>query len=329
MNREICHCIYCNTAEDLSESDIIPDFMTNGKMLNKRVCHVTHNSQFSDDFENYVYEKLKFLLNQLDIKSSKANYYPSFDSEIKIDDITYELKNIRSENEAFRRPVTWNKGKEKMAAFGDPKVIEKIAASKSSDNIKVEEVDINDKKVSFIVHGNLDVFYSQYMFRTVAKIAYEWYCVRNNIDGMHDEFREIIDYIANGFYNGDDRVSLVADYNVIKKFCEVENSGGHLLVLYVDNKGGISALVYLLSVVLYNVKICDSIPDFTTYNCLIQHIRIDGKGNKEQDCIKYMDYSKLDVAFIDVTSDAQSLLLDNSFESTLVPVTNVVKIAST
>jgi len=44
-------CIYCDTSVDLSESDIIPDALTNARILNKNVCRIAHNNKFSDLFE--------------------------------------------------------------------------------------------------------------------------------------------------------------------------------------------------------------------------------------------------------------------------------------
>lgn len=65
-------CIYCGIAEDLSDSDIIPDALTASRIINKCVCHVEHNSGMTEKFESEVVEKLAFLLNHLDIKSKKA-----------------------------------------------------------------------------------------------------------------------------------------------------------------------------------------------------------------------------------------------------------------
>lgn len=64
-------CIYCGTAEDLSDSDIIPDALTASRIINKCVCHVEHNSGMTEKFESEVVEKLAFLLNHLDKESKK------------------------------------------------------------------------------------------------------------------------------------------------------------------------------------------------------------------------------------------------------------------
>ncbi|WP_176494698.1 hypothetical protein [Anaerocolumna aminovalerica] len=44
-------CLYCGTEYNLSESDIIPDALTNARILNRNVCKIEHNNKFSDLFE--------------------------------------------------------------------------------------------------------------------------------------------------------------------------------------------------------------------------------------------------------------------------------------
>ena len=66
-------CIYCDATEDLSESDIVPDALTNARILNRNVCKIAHNNKFSDMFESKVIEALSFITNILDIKTSKSS----------------------------------------------------------------------------------------------------------------------------------------------------------------------------------------------------------------------------------------------------------------
>ena len=47
-------CIYCGIDYDLSESDIIPDALTNSCILNNNVCRIEHNNKFSDMFESKI-----------------------------------------------------------------------------------------------------------------------------------------------------------------------------------------------------------------------------------------------------------------------------------
>lgn len=58
-------CIYCENTKDLSESDIIPDALTNARILNKNVCRIEHNNKFSDMFESKVTESIAFITNEL------------------------------------------------------------------------------------------------------------------------------------------------------------------------------------------------------------------------------------------------------------------------
>jgi len=93
-------CIYCGVTEDLSKSDIIPDALTNAKMINPNVCRIKHNNDFSDMFEAEVIQKLALITNELDIKSSKGKNYASYESIITIGDTDYNAK-ITSETELF------------------------------------------------------------------------------------------------------------------------------------------------------------------------------------------------------------------------------------
>ena len=85
-------CIYCDTEKDLSKSDIIPDALTNAKIINPNVCRVAHNNKFSDMFENEVIEKLAFVTNELDIKSSKGNRYASYKANVIVEGTEYSVK---------------------------------------------------------------------------------------------------------------------------------------------------------------------------------------------------------------------------------------------
>lgn len=71
-------CIYCGTTEDLSVSDIIPDALTNAKILNPNVCRIAHNNKFSDMFEDEIIKSMALITNELDIKSSKGKKYATF-----------------------------------------------------------------------------------------------------------------------------------------------------------------------------------------------------------------------------------------------------------
>ena len=65
-------CIYCGRGTsdgvEISESDIIPDALTNAKIRCKNVCKTEHNNKFSDMFESKVINELSFIRNYLNIR---------------------------------------------------------------------------------------------------------------------------------------------------------------------------------------------------------------------------------------------------------------------
>ena len=93
-------CIYCGKVKDLSESDIIPDALTNARILNKNVCRIEHNNKFSDMFESKVINALSFITNKLDIKSSKGKNYAAYNATITIDGSEYNLS-LHGNNNIF------------------------------------------------------------------------------------------------------------------------------------------------------------------------------------------------------------------------------------
>ena len=285
-------CIYCGVNENLSDSDIIPDFMTNGKILNPNVCKTEHNSKFSDNFESCVFKKLSFLLNHMYIKSSKAkDKYPEYDEIFSFDEVEYEVRRIRNEQEIFGREVLRNK--EGTSFFGNPNKLKEIAKSKG-ENAEINLIDLNNQEITIKNELCYEIFFETQMFRLVAKIAYEWYCLRNDVKEAYAEFSGIIDYITKGSVDtSDKRVTIVKDSEVLRILDKYEDDGGHVLIVYLDKDYGVSAVVDLLSVCIYNVKICDSVPSFCKNNMLMQHITIDGSGNRKDDCLCKKDYNGL------------------------------------
>lgn len=104
-------CIYCGTDADLSESDIIPDALTNARIMNKNVCRIAHNNQFSDMFESKVISALSFITNELDIKSSKSAGYPAYHTTVTIEGNDYEAK-IRSDRDLLGNRVLTSSDKQ-------------------------------------------------------------------------------------------------------------------------------------------------------------------------------------------------------------------------
>lgn len=266
------HCIYCGTTEKLTVSDIIPDALTNARITNDCVCQGLHNSQMTEKFESQVSKRLSFLINELDIKSSKSKHYADYSATIEVEGTEYDAKKMQADDDFIRnRRVLWNR--EHTQVFGDIDTIKKIAISYGKDESEVQEVNINDIEFVKTVKLDIEVFFSLEMYRQVAKIAYEWYCAQNNVSDKYDDFVEIIEYIVEG--NGKDIVSIVSDNDINEKFRKYCNSGSHCLVGYISNEGKINVFVDLFGLIVYNVKVCDHVPKFCMNNCLLQKLNLD------------------------------------------------------
>lgn len=171
-------CIYCGTTEDLSKSDIIPDALTNAKIINPNVCRIDHNSRFSDMFEDEIIKGLAFITNELDIKSSKGKKYASYTARFKIKEKKFITK-LSSDMEVFSggKIISTEDGKTKLGP------LDKIRKFKKTADKNIDTVDLDETEIEKEVEIDIDIFFSAAMHRLMAKIAYEWYCLHNSITG--------------------------------------------------------------------------------------------------------------------------------------------------
>lgn len=280
-------CIYCGIAEDLSDSDIIPDALTASRIINKCVCHVEHNSGMTEKFESEVVEKLAFLLNHLDIKSKKSNHYPTYEADYDIEGIRHHDKKVFKDYDFINKKIL--RSKDKAFVFGPYEKIEQIAKSKGMSKADIEQIDMNSQMIKSYIPLNYDVFFSEAMHRQVAKIAYEWYCLKNKVEDKYDDFSEIIEYILEG--NNNQVVKMVTDKLLLDKFKKFCYDGSHMMFAYIDKQGGISVLVDIFGVAIYDIKVCRHIPKFCENNYILQKINLDGSGNREHECLCVHDYN--------------------------------------
>lgn len=301
-------CIYCGTSKDLSNSDIIPDALTASRIINKCVCHVEHNSGMTKKFESEVAEKLAFLLNYLNIKSKKSNHFPTYEADYVIAGIRYHDKKVVKEHDFINKKILWSENNE--SAFGPYEKIEQIAKSKKTNKGYIEQIDINTQVIESHIPLKYEVFFSEAMHRQVAKIAYEWYCLKNKVEDKYEDFSDIIAYILDG--GNDQVVKMVTDKILLDKFSEFCHDGSHAMLAYIDNQGGISVLVDIFGVAVYDIKVCKHIPTFCENNCILQKINIDGSGNRECECLCVHDYN-------DIVSD----MINGMSESTDFPAQEI------
>lgn len=263
-------CIYCGVSNDLSKSDIIPDALTNAKIINPNVCRVEHNNKFSDLFEDEVISRLALITNELDIKSSKSKKYASYEAKINVAGVEYATK-ISSETELF------GSNKKMRSVDGKSLIgsIDEIRKIKAANDTNINVIDINQIEIEKTVKIDLPVFFSQAMYRMIAKIAFEWYCLNNDVSNKINSFEPIIQFITNGTGNG--LVTIVSNSDVYDLIYKTMDFGSHTLLSYIGKDNSINVLVSLFGMAVYNVRVCDSLIDECKNNVLFQKLTLDAK----------------------------------------------------
>lgn len=261
-------CIYCGSSEDLSKSDIIPDALTNGKIINPCVCRVNHNNKFSDLFEDDVIKAFAVITNELDVKSSKGNKYAPYDALIEIAGNQYKTK-VSYGTDAFSGQRIM-KSKDGKSLIGPLEEIKKIKGANEAD-IKI--IDVNEEVVEQSIALDLSIFFSESIYRLACKIAYEWFCLRNKIEDRYDQFDEIVNYITEGD-ECNNTVKIVADAEVYSFFNNLAGFGSHVLLSYEDTDGYIHVIVNLFGIVMYDVVLCKN-NELCRSKALFQMITLD------------------------------------------------------
>lgn len=266
-------CIYCGTTKDLSDSDIIPDALTNAKIINPNVCRIAHNNRFSDMFEDYIIKELAIFTNELDIKSSKGKKYAAYDASFVIDDTAYATK-ISSETDLFHKSkiISTPDGKTKLGSLAQ---IQKIKGA-TGDSIKI--VDINQIEIETRVILKMTPFFSMEMYRLMTKIAFEWYCLHNDVCGKLSEFENIIKFITTG--NGTNPVGFVSNPDVYALLDQTVAFGSHTLLSYISTDGSVNIMISLFGISAYNVRILDRPIENCKKNAMFQVLTIDAKRNQ-------------------------------------------------
>lgn len=259
-------CIYCGAEEDLSESDIIPDALTNARITNKNVCRYEHNNKFSDLFESKVIGALAFISNKLDVKSGKSKNFASYKATVDIGGIGYDVS-MTSGKELFNGRVL--KSVDKKHLMSSVENVTKIA----KDPNKVELIDVNNIVIEEKVKIDLEIFFDETIFRLMAKIAFEWYCAKNKVSGYHEEFNSIISFITTG--KGTNPVAIIQNEELYNYIGSQHNLGSHLLFGYQNEDKQIVVVISLFGVAMYKVTLSDHTPDFCVNNFLYQELCTD------------------------------------------------------
>lgn len=287
-------CIYCGTTDNLSDSDIIPDALTNAKIINPNVCRIAHNSKFSDYFESKVIEKLATITNLLDVKSSKGKQYARYPMIFTIGNEEYFTK-IASDTEVFQKINTSLDGKTKIGP------IDKILKISGASEYNVTAIDINEREITKKIILNLEVFFSIEMYRLITKIAYEWYCLHNNICNKIDAFDDIISFITTG--EGKNPVQFVGNVALYKALDIIGSYGSHTLIAYIGSDDSVNIIVSLFGIAIYNVQLLPKTIKECQNNCIFQELSLDSQRKK----FVFKSIKELEDDFISLISSAQEI----------------------
>ena len=241
-------CIYCNSEDELTSSDIITYAITGAKLTKSFVCK-THNAFTNDNYEKKFVADLDFFRNHLGLTTRDGKPI-QYKADISVDGT--ELHNVKISNrESLYAPkdvVAGTDDNGNKILMAPMERIEKISKGKAST------VDISD----VIVHKTIeaDSFLGFYAIHSMAKMAYEWYCYVNNIEEFKEEYCEIVDYIL-GNKDGD-FVDVIIDGNYYFAMDKLSEIGTNAFFQYDDVDGYRYVVFDFWKTISYRVRICKS-----------------------------------------------------------------------
>lgn len=246
----MCKCIYCNSS-DLSVSDIISCALTGAKLTYRFVCH-EHNAFTNDNFEKKAIAQLAFFRHALGL-TERSGDKVKFSADIIFDNITIPSVRISDRASIYEDkkrlfPVEQD-GKKFLV--GNVELLKKKQGVRESD---IEILDVSDTvaRISFSIE---ELFASEEMLLTVAKIAYEWYCYTN---GVHEYdpniYSDIVDCILRK-QPVQSFVQISVDEHLNEALDQLCNIGSHGLFTYTDTDGWEYVIYNFWGVLTYKVRI--------------------------------------------------------------------------
>jgi hypothetical protein len=237
-------CIYCGKGVSdgiqLSESDIIPRALTNKRIINKCVCKIKHNSNFSDDFESKVINDLAFIRNRLGMFGANTTL-PRYQAKYNFGDITLIKKQVSNRDDLFDGKIIPGFKNGEQIKFGN---IENLKKIKKFDYEKFIDVDFDKYQITEDISFCLKTLFCEEALRLAAKVGYEWYCKQNDIKDHLDEYDSIISYIESGIDKTSDIVEIVVNLNLYNQINSQIELGGHALSIIHSSDRNIYVLFF-------------------------------------------------------------------------------------
>lgn len=116
-------------------------------------------------------------------------------------------------------------------------------------------------------------FFDSAMYRMLSKIAFEWYCSKNNISEYYNEFNDIIKFITTG--HGSNPVSIIQEESLYETINQQVNPGSHTLLAFEKDNGEINVVIALFGLLIYRVVVAKNKPKICNNNFLYTELRTD------------------------------------------------------
>lgn len=245
-------CIYCNNDNDLTVSDIIPAALTGAKLRKRFVCH-THNSFTNDHYENAMIRQLDIFRNRIGLTERDGDPV-RFSADLTIGEYTSEKNISISDNKSIMDTDRLFRMKDKQGhtVLVGPK--EKLLKISGATVDKITDIPLADISVSSITDIR-DLFVSETVLHTIAKIAYEWHCYINDVEEFcEDKYGLITSYILDP-EQSNTLINVVNDAYVTMLADRFSRTGSNMLFEYSDSDGNIYVIFCLWNVIAYKVKV--------------------------------------------------------------------------
>jgi len=254
-------CIYCDTTEGLTISDIIPDAITTAKCLNKNVCkkcnnltNTLHEQKFAMDFS--------FIRNKLGYTSRRNG-----------DPVPYKMDIWVNEKPSLRKKPSFTKMFYNLKKFvQDELIIASDGTVAGFKNAPPKYRTLTNPTIHYLYQISYKtLFFSNSTIRTIAKIGYEWHCKVNAINSKIARYDGIRDFVLG--HSKNIYVEIIHDSifeNHTKHFFSYVE-GAHALFEYTDNKRRY-IIFSLFGIVWYRIFICEEYSDIVVPNEMHQFL---------------------------------------------------------
>ena len=267
-------CVYCNMESDITTSDIIPWALTGAKVRKRFVCQ-THNAFTNDNYEKEMIKRFAVFRNLLGLTERDGDPV-RFSAELNIDGYLFENTSVSDRVSIIgtsRMFSTTDKNGKKTIVGNESDLLKIRGATKE----QIESLNLADISIS-VKSDMRNLFASNETLHVIAKIAYEWHCLYNNICAFDEEkYRDIVSYILSPECT-DSPVEIVIDALTWTVMDQYSRTGSNLLFEYNDPDGNLYVVFGFWDVLLYKVRICrsDCLSLPNTSICSVHLFHLDG-----------------------------------------------------